>query len=123
VLNYSRIAIEDLHVKGMAANRRLSRHIMDQSFGECRRQLTYKSEWYKSELIIVDRFYPSSKRCHQCGNINKELTLADRHWTCLCGERHDRDVNAAINIEQVASTVSSTGINACGTEGAGLVSH
>jgi len=58
-----------------------------------------------------------------CGEINKELTLAVRHWQCICGVYHDRDVNAAINIQQKASTVSSTGIYACGAEGAGLVSH
>lgn len=73
VLNYTRIGIEDLHVKGMAANRRLSRHIMDQSFYECRRQFTYKCKWYDSELIVIDRFYPSSKRCYVCGKVNKNL--------------------------------------------------
>ncbi len=120
VLNHTRIGIEDLHVKGLLANRRLSRHIMDQSFYECRRQLTYKSAWYQSELVLADRFYPSSKRCHVCGTINKNLTLSDRHWQCDCGLRHDRDVNAAMNLAQLArSTVSSTGIYACGAPGAG----
>ena len=124
VLNNRHIGIEDLNVKGMAANRRLSRHIMDQSFYEFRRQLTYKSEWYGSELVVVDRFYPSSKRCHHCGWIKEDLQLADRQWTCVCGEDHDRDINAAKNIaawmHEHLHTVSSTGIYACGTESAGL---
>ena len=122
VLSNTCIGIEDLHVKGMAANRRLSRHIMDQSFYECRRQLAYKSDWYRSELVVIDRFYPSSKRCHCCGYLNDALTLSDRHWRCDCGVEHDRDINAAMNIKQLAlaSTVSSTGIDACGAKGAGL---
>lgn len=123
VLNYTRIGIEDLHVKGMAANRRLSRHMMDQAFYECRRQLSYKAAWYQSEVIVADRFYPSSKRCHVCGHINKALTLSDRHWQCDdCGMTHDRDVNAAKNLAQLASTVSSTGIDACEAKGAGCLS-
>lgn len=120
-LNFTVIGIEDLHVKGMAANRTLSRHIMDQSFYEFRRQLTYKAQWYDAEVVVINRFYPSSKQCHHCQAINRTLTLSERVWTCECGVHHDRDLNAAINIERVASTVSSTGINACGPEGAGIV--
>jgi putative transposase len=121
VLNYTRIGIEDLNVKGMSSNRRLSRHIMDQSFHECRRQLIYKGAWYGSNIIIVDRFYPSSKMCSICGRINENLTLSDRAWDCVCGTHHDRDVNAARNIEKFMSTASSAGIDACGTEGADAV--
>lgn len=124
VLNHTRISIEDLNVAGMIKNRKLSRHIMDQSFSEFRRQLEYKSNWYESELIIVDRFFPSSKMCHACHEINDALTLSDRYWTCdHCGITHDRDLNAAINLEKYKNhTVSSTEINACGEEGSGVTS-
>jgi len=124
VLNHSRICIEDLNVAGMIKNRKLSRHIMDQSFSEFRRQLGYKSNWYKSELIVVDRFFPSSKMCHACHEINDALTLSDRYWTCdHCGVPHDRDLNAAINLEKYKNnTASSAEINACGEEGPGATS-
>ena len=108
------------YVKGMAANRKLSRSIMDQSFYEFRRQLDYKTKWYGGELIIVDRFFASSKLCHSCHRRNEMLTLSDRHWTCVCGLAHDRDINAAINIERwMNNTVSSTGIDACFVPGSG----
>ena len=121
VLNHLTICIEDLNVAGMVKNRKLSRHIMDQSFSEFRRQLEYKSSWYNSELIIADRFFPSSKMCSGCHEINNNLTLTDRHWICdCCGIAHDRDLNAAINLKNYKNnTVSSTEINACGVEGAG----
>jgi putative transposase len=119
VLNYDKIGIEDLNVKGMASNRKLSRHIMDQSFYEFRRQLEYKSSWYGSDLIVTDRFYPSSKLCSNCGIKKEDLKLSDREWICECGATHDRDINAAINIERYMSTVSSTGFEACGEESAG----
>ena len=126
VLNHSKICIEDLNVAGMVKNRKLSRPIMDQSFSEFRRQLEYKSKWYDSELIIAGRFFPSSKMCSSCHEINHALTLSDRHWTCdHCGITHDRDLNAAINLEKynlTKNTVSSTEINACGEEGSGTVS-
>jgi putative transposase len=120
VLNYTRIGIEDLNVSGMASNRRLSRHIMDQSFYEFRRQLSYKSDWYGSELVIADRFFPSSKRCNTCDELYKDLTLSERYWTCShCNTYHDRDLNAAINLYNYLSTASSAGIDACEVEGAG----
>ena len=121
VLNYTRICIEDLNVSGMASNRRLSRHIMDQSFYEFRRQLSYKSDWYETELVIAERFFPSSKRCSSCHEIYKDLTLSERYWTCShCSTYHDRDLNAAINLNTYLSTASSAGIDACEVEGAGL---
>ena len=123
LLNYDQICIEDLNVAGMVKNRKLSRHIMDQSFSEFRRQLEYKSNWYKAKLIVADRFFPSSKMCNACHEINDTLTLSDRHWTCdHCGITHDRDLNAAINLEQYGltkNTASSAEINACGEEGSG----
>jgi putative transposase len=109
VLNNIAIAIEDLNVKGMMKNRCLSRHIMDQSFYEFRRQLTYKCQLYGSKLYIADRFYPSSRLCNACNEKNTMLTLKDRNWICSCGAEHDRDINAAINLERIIGTVSSTG--------------
>jgi len=118
VLNHTKIGIEDLNVSGMQKNRKLSRHIMDQGFSEFRRQLTYKAKWYGSEITVADRFYPSSKNCHLCGEKNEALTLKDRHWICRCGALHDRDINAAKNLEKLA-TASSAGIQACREESAG----
>ncbi len=95
---------------------------MEQCFSEFSRQLDYKSTLYESDLIIVDRFFASSKLCHACHEKNDALQLSDRHWTCQhCGITHDRDLNAAINLEKYKkNTVSSTGINACGEEGSGI---
>jgi putative transposase len=100
------IGIEDLNVSGMMKNRCLSRSIADLGLFELRRQLEYKGGWYDCKIVLVDRFFPSSKTCSECGEINDNLTLADREWTCACGVRHDRDINAARNLENVA--VSST---------------
>jgi putative transposase len=91
--------IEDLAVANMVKNRKLSQALSDVSFGEFFRQLKYKCEWYGKNLIVIDRFAPSSKRCSGCGAINQELALADREWTCACGSHHDRDINAAKNIK------------------------
>jgi putative transposase len=63
--------------------------------------LEYKAEWYGKNIIRIGRFEPSSKCCSCCGKINKELTLKDRVWTCECGEIHDRDVNASVNIKKL----------------------
>jgi putative transposase len=93
------IVIEDLNVVGMLKNRNLSQAISDVSFGEFVRQLTYKCSWYGVNLIKIGRFDPSSKRCSDCGEIKKDLALADREWTCQCGSIHDRDFNAAKNIK------------------------
>jgi len=91
-----------LNVKGMMRNRCLSRALLDVSFGMMGPMLSYKAKLYDVELVPADPFYPSSKTCSSCGTINKELTLADRVWTCDCGTRHDRDVNAAINLANLA---------------------
>lgn len=125
--SYGWIAIEDLNVKGMMANRRLARHIADASFGEFRRQLQYKAELRQVQLATVNRFFPSSKTCSACGLINQELMLKDREWTCECGAHHDRDLNAAKNI--LAKSVSDAAIKqepsagevevACGENGSG----
>lgn len=93
------ICMEDLNVKGMMKNHNLAKSIQEMNFGEFKRILQYKCDWYGRRLIQVDRFYPSSKRCNVCGYVNKELSLSDREWTCpKCGTKHDRDINAAMNI-------------------------
>ena len=93
------ICMEDLNVKGMVNNHNLAESICEMNFGEFRRMLEYKAQWYNRKIVFVDRFYPSSKTCHNCGYINKELKLSDRQWLCpVCGEVIERDYNAALNI-------------------------
>ena len=93
------IVMEDLNVAGLVRNRRLARAISDCGWGEFRRQLEYKCAWYGRSLIVIDRWYPSSKTCSVCGHLLAELSLGTRHWTCpSCRARHDRDINAATNI-------------------------
>lgn len=99
VKNYDLISVEDLNVKGMIKNHKLSKHIADASWGNFVTLLQYKCDWYGKELVKINRFYPSSKTCGDCGWINQELKLSDREWTCnSCGVIHDRDVNASKNI-------------------------
>lgn len=93
------VVIEDLNAAGMLRNRKLARHISDAGFAELRRQLEYKSAWYGTQLVVADRWFPSSKTCSSCGTVNAELTLADRVYECgACGLVIDRDLNAAINL-------------------------
>ena len=93
------ICMEDLNVKGMVRNHKLAESISEMNFGEFRRMLEYKAKWYNRTLVFVDRFYPSSKTCSCCGHKYKDLTLNVREWTCpICNTKHDRDVNAAVNI-------------------------
>jgi len=94
------ICIEDLNVKGMMTNHNLAKSIGNCGWGEFVRQLNYKAEWYGREIITVDRFFPSSKTCNNCGWINDSLLLSDREWTCKCGNVIDRDLNASLNILQ-----------------------
>ena len=109
------IGVEDLAVANMVKNHLLARALADASFGEIRRQLQYKTEWAGSHLVVADRFYPSSKLCSVCGYKHDALKLKDREWTCpQCGTRHDRDVNAARNLESVARGSRDT-LNACVT--------
>ncbi len=94
------IVIEDLNVSGMMRNHKLSKRIQDASFHEIRRQLEYKCLWHGKMLIAADRFFASSRTCHICGWHNDGLTLRDREWVCPeCNTRHDRDRNAALNLE------------------------
>lgn len=115
------IAIEDLNVSGMVKNRHLSRAVSDMGFFEFRRQLEYKAAMRGGRIVVVDRFYPSSKTCSSCGHKLDELPLSVRDWTCPgCDTDHDRDVNAAINLRDfVETTEGSSGSNACGEEGSG----
>ena len=93
------IAIESLSVKGMQKNRNLAKSIADSSWGDFFRKLKYKAEWYGRELLEIDRWFPSSKRCSCCGHINNGLKLIDRVWECpSCKTFQDRDINAAKNI-------------------------
>lgn len=93
------IYLEDLNVKGMVKNKKLSKSISDVSWSEFVNMLKYKAEWYNREIIQIDRFFPSSKICHSCGHKNDMLTLKDREWTCdRCGMHLDRDLNSALNI-------------------------
>lgn len=98
--HYSVVVMEDLNVKGMAANHRLALSILDVGFGEFRRQLEYKMQLRGGELIVADRWFPSSRLCRFCHEKNEALTLADREWTCpRCGRFiADRDLNAALNL-------------------------
>ena len=97
VRNQEGICIEDLSVKGLAKTK-LAKSVLDAGLGEFRRQLEYKAIWNRRHLIVLDRWYPSSKTCHACGAINADLLLADRSWTCICGVQQDRDLNAALNL-------------------------
>jgi putative transposase len=113
------LVIEDLQVSGMVQNHRLAQAISDVGFAEFKRQLLYKASWYGSRVILADRWEPSSKRCSGCGWIDADLTLADRTFHCeQCGLVLDRDLNAAINLVQLAGS-SSDSQNACGAAGAG----
>jgi putative transposase len=98
VRDFDVIAVEDLNVKALARGLQ-ARAIQDAAFGELRRQLTYKSDWYGRVLVEVDGWYPSSKRCSHCQHTLDELRLGERQWRCpRCGSCHDRDINAARNL-------------------------
>ena len=112
------IVIEDLNVSGMVRNRHLARAISDCGWGELRRQLEYKCERYGRRLIVIDRWYPSSKTCSACGHLLEELSLSTRRWTCpSCRARHDRDINAAKNILAAGlAVVRDSPGDACGAD-------
>jgi len=124
--NYEVICIEDLNVSGMVKNHNLARAVSDMGFFEFRQQLSYKCAKFGSQLVIIDRWYPSSKTCSACGEVSESTPLSVRELTCDgCGATHDRDTNAAINIERVGlatlscPTASSAGSNDCGEESFG----
>lgn len=100
---YDTICLEDLNVEGMMKNKHLSNSIQSAAWSEFVRQLKYKCEWNGKNVIFIGRFEPSSKTCSKCGYVKSDLNLSEREWVCpKCGEKHDRDVNAAINIRDFA---------------------
>jgi putative transposase len=104
VKTHDRLVIEDLKVSGMLANHHLARAISDAGWAEFARQLKYKQRWRGGDLVVADRWYPSSKLCPACGAINTGLTLADRVFTCRWGYSADRDCNAAVNLARWGET-------------------
>ena len=122
VRDHGTIVIEDLNVRGMMANRRSARAIGDMGFHELRRQLDYKAARHGRRLIVADRFFASSKTCSGCGEKADVLPLSVRDWTCAtCGAQHDRDINAACNLRDLAGSEEPRlrPVTACGVEGAG----
>lgn len=122
VRRFGVIGIEDLNVAGMMKNHCLARAIGDIGWGEFRRQLTYKAALHGASVEVIDRFFPSSKLCSSCGALQEKMPLSVREWTCDCGAVHDRDVNAAKNIQRESLAAWSCRVeNACGVEGSGPV--
>ncbi len=120
VNRHDAVCIEDLNVRGLARTK-LATSILDASMGALRRQLAYKGRWYRTHVVAVDRFYPSSKLCHDCGYKHDALTLSDRRWACpSCGVVVDRDLNAARNIKREGLRLLNVAVghtetrNACG---------
>ncbi len=104
------VCVESLQVKNMVKNHCLAKAISDVGWSEFVRQLEYKAQWYGRTLVKIDKFYPSSKRCFDCGHILDSLTLDVRSWTCPeCGVVHDRDINAAQNILAAGLAVTACG--------------
>ena len=103
IRRYDTICLENLNVEGMMKNHNLSMVIQSASWSEFVRQLKYKAEWEGKNIVFIGRFEPSSKTCSNCGYVKRDLKLSDREWVCpICGEHHDRDVNAAANIKRFA---------------------
>lgn len=116
---YDVIVLEDINLQNMSRTLHLGKSVTDLGFGEFRTVLEQKCNEYDTTIFYVDKWYPSSKTCSSCGTINKSLKLSDREWVCTeCGTCHNRDFNAALNLEQYFTnqynTVGTTEINACG---------
>jgi len=112
IASYDVVCLEDLNVKGMMKNHKLAKHISDCGWGLFVSMLEYKAKWNDKQIVRINRFFPSSKTCNECGWIKSDLKLDDREWVCeSCGCVHDRDVNAAKNIltEGVSLLSSGTG--------------
>ena len=104
------VVIEDLSVRNMTRNHSLARAVSDAAWSELRDMLEYKCDWYGRELVVTDRWFPSSKACSACGHLAASMPLKVREWDCAsCGTRHDRDVNAAINIRAAGLAVLACG--------------
>ena len=112
VKNHDIISVEDLAVKNIMKNHKLSQAMSDVSLGNFYSMLEYKCDWNDKQFVKIDRFFPSSKMCFKCGWINQDLTLNIREWKCTsCGEKHDRDFNASKNIlKQGLKILSGSGI-------------
>ena len=110
------IAVEGLNVSGMVRNRKLARAISCTGWADFRTMLEYKAQRHGRTVVVVDRWYPSSKTCSACGYLLAALSLGTRHWTCPgCGTRHDRDCNAAKNILAAGLAAGAdNGTDACG---------
>ena len=103
----STVVVEDLNVAGMLKNHCLAKALADASFGELRRQIEYKGQWYGVDVVVADRFYPSSKTCSGCGSKKPLLKLSDRTFVCEeCGMVIDRDLNAALNLASLVNGVN-----------------
>jgi putative transposase len=112
IKKYDLIVLEDLNIKGMIRNHKLSKHIADASWSKFISMLTYKAQWNEKEVVKIDRFFPSSKTCNCCGFINQGLNLSMREWTCPSCKTHlDRDLNASINILREGYKQISLGTN------------
>ena len=110
IRKYDNIILEDLNIKGMVKNHKLSKHIADASWGKFVELLTYKAKWNNRNIVHIDRFFPSSKTCNKCGYINQDLNLNMREWTCrACHSHHDRDINASLNILKEGNKILSSG--------------
>ncbi len=103
------VVIEDLTVSNLLKNRGLARAISDAAWRELRSMLEYRCAWYGRDLVVVDRWFPSTKLCGACGTVGAKLPLDVRAWTCECGAVHDRDVNAARNILAAGLAVTACG--------------
>lgn len=103
------VVIEDLTVRNLLKNGKLARAISDAAWTDLRMMLEYKRAWHGRELVVIDRWFPSSKRCGSCGTIAAKMPLNVREWTCVCGTVHDRDVNAARNILAAGLAASACG--------------
>ena len=121
---YKTVVAEDLNVAGMTRNHRLARAIADQGFGQARRMLGYKTTWHGGQLIIADRWFPSSKTCSGCGTVKTKLALSERTYTCpSCGLTLDRDINAAANLLKLAASGAESHNASRGTVSPGLAGH
>ena len=117
------VITESLAVKNMIKNPKLAKAIGDAAWGELIRQLDYKASWYGRVLVQVDRFFPSSKRCHACGHVLDKLPLEIREWDCVCGSHNLRDYNAAKNLLAVGRTVLAYGDTSVGDTAIALSSQ
>lgn len=107
VRKYDTICLEDLNIRGIVKNHSLAKSISDAGWGSFVQMLEYKADWYGKEVVKVDRWYPSSKTCFNCGHVVGKLPLNIRTWECpTCKTKHDRDVNAAMNIRTVGQAAA-----------------